>query len=215
MKYAEVLLSIVRPGEGYTEDRIRKMFGTGETDIQFPPHSRAPHLPDCVCRQNGKLQFRDDIYGRDRALIAILKGDDRKVADIPIERRENPIFAARCLHCPTSSHCGVIAGAIDPATDGAARDGTEAITTAVRASSRACSAARSPARRRRQSPATAPLHAGWRSASTGKQFRRSASGRGRFLRGFLSHRLFRLLRPDLRVAAAMRLRVEAVAGAAQ
>ena len=35
-KYAEVLLSIVRPGEGYIEDRILKMFGQGEMDIQFP-----------------------------------------------------------------------------------------------------------------------------------------------------------------------------------
>ena len=35
-KYAEVLLSIVRPREGYTTDRILKMFGQSEMDIQFP-----------------------------------------------------------------------------------------------------------------------------------------------------------------------------------
>jgi hypothetical protein len=35
----------------------------------------------------GKLQFRDDVYGRDSRMIDILKGSERKVADIPIERR--------------------------------------------------------------------------------------------------------------------------------
>jgi hypothetical protein len=41
--------------------------------------------------KDGKLQTRDDIYGRDRALLAVLKGDDRKVADIPIARSENAV----------------------------------------------------------------------------------------------------------------------------
>jgi L,D-transpeptidase YcbB len=86
--YAEVLLSLVRPGDGYTEDRIRKMFGTSETDIQFPTF-----IPVNLTYQTafvddgGKLEIRDDIYGRDRALLAVLKGTDRKIADIPVEHR--------------------------------------------------------------------------------------------------------------------------------
>jgi murein L,D-transpeptidase YcbB/YkuD len=89
-KYAEVLLSLVRPDEGYTEDRIKKMFGSGETDIQFPTF-----IPVNLTYQTafvddaGKLEFRDDVYGRDRALLAILNGSDRKVADIPIEHKED------------------------------------------------------------------------------------------------------------------------------
>ncbi len=92
VKYAEVLLSIVRPGQGYTEDRIRKMFGNTETDIQFPKFIPV-HLTyqTAFVDENGKLEFRDDIYGRDKALLAVLNGDERKVADIPIERKENPI----------------------------------------------------------------------------------------------------------------------------
>ena len=44
VKYAEVLLSVVRPGEGYTQDRIRKMIASmGERDIQFP-HYLPVHL---------------------------------------------------------------------------------------------------------------------------------------------------------------------------
>jgi L,D-transpeptidase YcbB len=92
VKYAEVLLSIVKPREGYTEDRIRGMFSNQELDIRLPTF-----IPVHVTYQtafvdkDGKLQTRDDIYGRDRALIAILKGDDRKVADIPIARSENTV----------------------------------------------------------------------------------------------------------------------------
>jgi len=37
----------------------------------------------------GKLEFRDDIYGRDHALLAILNGTERKVADIPIQRKDS------------------------------------------------------------------------------------------------------------------------------
>jgi L,D-transpeptidase YcbB len=94
VKYAEVLLSIVRPRDGYTQDRIRKMFGDGELDISFPTFIPV-HLTyqTAFVDEQGKLEFREDIYGRDKTLLAILKGDDRerKVADIPIERRDNAV----------------------------------------------------------------------------------------------------------------------------
>jgi murein L,D-transpeptidase YcbB/YkuD len=94
VKYAEVLLSLVRPHDGYTQDRIRKMFGEGELDISFPTFIPV-HLTyqTAFVDEQGKLEFREDIYGRDKALLAILKGDDRerKVADIPVERRENAV----------------------------------------------------------------------------------------------------------------------------
>jgi L,D-transpeptidase YcbB len=87
--YAEVLLSLVRPDDGYTEERIKKMFGPNEVNIDFPKF-----VPVNLTYQTafvddaGKLEFRDDIYGRDKTLIAILKGD-RKDADIPVEHRED------------------------------------------------------------------------------------------------------------------------------
>jgi L,D-transpeptidase YcbB len=92
VKYAEVLLSIVRPREGYTEDRIRRMFGSNETDISFPNFIPV-HLTyqTAFVDENGKLQFRDDVYDRDKVLLSILKSDERKVADTPIERRENAV----------------------------------------------------------------------------------------------------------------------------
>ncbi len=87
--YAEVLLSLVRPNDGYTEERIKKMFGPNEVNIDFPTF-----VPVNLTYQTafadgaGKLEFRDDIYGRDKTLIAILKGD-RKDADIPVEHKED------------------------------------------------------------------------------------------------------------------------------
>jgi len=87
--YAEVLLSLVRPNDGYTEERIKKMFGPNEVNIDFPKF-----VPVNLTYQTafvddaGKLEFRDDLYGRDKTLLAILKGD-RKDADIPIEHKED------------------------------------------------------------------------------------------------------------------------------
>jgi L,D-transpeptidase YcbB len=90
-RYAEVLLSLVRPNDGYTIARIQKMIAEGsEQDIQFPNF-----VPVYLTYQtafvddDGRLQFREDIYGRDKALVALMTGSERRVADIPIERREN------------------------------------------------------------------------------------------------------------------------------
>jgi L,D-transpeptidase YcbB len=86
-KYAEVLLSLVRPNDGYTEERIKRMFGPNETNIEFPTY-----IPVNVTYQTafvddeGKLEFRDDVYGRDRQLLAILHSQqEMRVADIPVQ----------------------------------------------------------------------------------------------------------------------------------
>jgi murein L,D-transpeptidase YcbB/YkuD len=87
--YAEVLLSLVRPNDGYTEERIKKMYGPNEVNIDFPTFVPVNlSYQTAFVDSEGKLEFRDDIYGRDKALIAILKGD-RKDADIPVEHKED------------------------------------------------------------------------------------------------------------------------------
>jgi murein L,D-transpeptidase YcbB/YkuD len=100
LTYAEKLLSLTLPQEHYTEARIEKMFGNGEININFPASKQIPvHLTyqTAFVDPDGKLQFRDDVYGRDARMIAILKGE-RKIADIPVERPPNtsakPVRAA-------------------------------------------------------------------------------------------------------------------------
>jgi murein L,D-transpeptidase YcbB/YkuD len=93
-KYAEMLLSLVRPNDGYSLERIKKMIdGGGEQDIQFPTSAYVPvnlTYQTAFVDDDGKLQFRDDVYGRDRQLLAIMKGDERKVADVAVEHRDDP-----------------------------------------------------------------------------------------------------------------------------
>src|SRR5262249_35248254 len=36
----------------------------------------------------GKLQIRPDVYGRDARVLAALKGDERRMADIPVEHSQ-------------------------------------------------------------------------------------------------------------------------------
>ena len=89
VKYAEVLLSIALPKEGYTQERLHRMFGSSEQNINLPQH-----IPVHITYQTayvddaGKLVMLDDVYGRDARMLAILKGDERRVAEIPVERRE-------------------------------------------------------------------------------------------------------------------------------
>jgi L,D-transpeptidase YcbB len=90
-KYAEMLLSLVRPNDGYSLERIKKMIDAGgEQDIQFPTYMPVNlTYQTAFVDDDGKLQFREDIYGRDRQLLAILKGDERKMADTAVEHRED------------------------------------------------------------------------------------------------------------------------------
>jgi murein L,D-transpeptidase YcbB/YkuD len=87
-KYAEVLLGIANPRDNYTADRIRRMYGSAEVDI----HLQTP-IPVHITYQtayvndDGKLVIRDDIYGRDARYFALMKGEERKIADIAIENR--------------------------------------------------------------------------------------------------------------------------------
>jgi murein L,D-transpeptidase YcbB/YkuD len=87
LKYGEVLLGLALPNEHYTADRLQKMFGGSEVNINFPTA-----IPDHLTYQTafvddaGALQIRDDVYGRDAKLISILKGSERKVADLAVDR---------------------------------------------------------------------------------------------------------------------------------
>jgi L,D-transpeptidase YcbB len=87
-QYAEVLLHIANPKDGYTAERIRNMYGTGERDIQLQYQIPVHLTYQTATVENGHLVIREDIYGRDARLLAALKGEDRRIADTPVERRE-------------------------------------------------------------------------------------------------------------------------------
>ncbi len=75
-KYAEVILSLARPQDGYTAERIKKMYGTAETDIQFSTQIPV-HLTyqSAFVDDDDKLQFRRDVYSLDSRTIAALKSE--------------------------------------------------------------------------------------------------------------------------------------------
>jgi murein L,D-transpeptidase YcbB/YkuD len=81
--YGEKLLSVVMPQEKYTAEKLRSMYGPGEININFP-QTLPVHLTyqTAWVDDAGTLQIRDDVYGRDARHIAILRGDERRVADV-------------------------------------------------------------------------------------------------------------------------------------
>ncbi len=62
------------PGEKYTPERVRSMYGSGEVDLKFPtPIPVNITYQTAFVDDGGKLQFRKDVYGRDATMINILK----------------------------------------------------------------------------------------------------------------------------------------------
>jgi L,D-transpeptidase YcbB len=90
LTYGEKLLSLVLPNERYTEAKLESMFGGSEININFPRFIPV-HLTyqTAFVDDAGKLQLREDVYGRDAKMFAILKSSERKVADIAVERAPN------------------------------------------------------------------------------------------------------------------------------
>ena len=87
LMYGEKLLSLVLPNEHYTTERLRKMFGGSEVNINFP-RSIPVHITyqTAFVDDDGKLQIREDVYGRDAKMLAILKGTEHKIADVAVDR---------------------------------------------------------------------------------------------------------------------------------
>jgi hypothetical protein len=103
LKYAEVLLSLVRPSDGLTQERIHALFGDSEIDIPFPaPVPVHVTYQTAFVNDHGQLEFRGDLYGHDQALLALMKGPERKVVDIPIQRRDN-MTRRQLLAMPTTA----------------------------------------------------------------------------------------------------------------
>jgi L,D-transpeptidase YcbB len=86
-KYAEVLLNIARPGENWTADKVKRMFGTGEQDIQLPATIWVLlTYQNAFVDDAGKLQIRRDIYNIDSRTLAAIK-TERGMIESPQERK--------------------------------------------------------------------------------------------------------------------------------
>jgi L,D-transpeptidase YcbB len=78
-QYAATLLNITMPNERYTPEKIRSMYGRSEIDLKFPTP-----IPVNITYQTafvddaGKLQLRRDVYGRDAAMVALLRNSRTK-----------------------------------------------------------------------------------------------------------------------------------------
>ncbi len=91
-KYAEVLFSIARPSENWTADRVTRMFGSGEQDIQLP----APiwvHLTyqTAFVDDAGKLHTRRDIYNIDGRTLAAIKSERGMIDPLEDRKREQEV----------------------------------------------------------------------------------------------------------------------------
>ena len=78
-QYAAVLLGITLPNEHYTPEKIRSMYGRSEIDIRFPtPVPVNITYQTAFVDDAGKLQIRRDVYGRDAAMMALLRNGRNK-----------------------------------------------------------------------------------------------------------------------------------------
>jgi len=86
-QYAEVLLSLSQPNEGFTPARIRSMYGDDERTINLknpiPVHVT---YQTAFVDHSGQLNLREDIYGLDAAVLKLMRGSERMIADTPIPR---------------------------------------------------------------------------------------------------------------------------------
>jgi murein L,D-transpeptidase YcbB/YkuD len=100
-KYAEVITGLALPGgKSYTADQIKGMFGHSEIDLRFT-HQIPVHITyqSAFVDENGTLQIRDDIYGRDAQTLAALK-TDRRQADVPVARSQ-PNYSRPSVRLPS------------------------------------------------------------------------------------------------------------------
>jgi L,D-transpeptidase YcbB len=110
--YAATLLNIAMPNERYTPERIRSMYGRSEIDLKFPTP-----IPVNITYQTafvddfGKLQLRKDIYGRDAAMMALLRNEKNRNLEAVVAHSQ-PSYTR-----PTSLPAGVsVAGDYGPSS---------------------------------------------------------------------------------------------------
>ena len=96
-KYAEILLNIARPSEHWTVDRVTRLYGAGEQDIQVAQGNIWVHITyqSAFVDDTGKLHTRGDIYGIDSRTMAAIRSERAIIENAPApERKQDPEVAS-------------------------------------------------------------------------------------------------------------------------
>jgi murein L,D-transpeptidase YcbB/YkuD len=90
LRYAELLLNIARPGEDWTQEKIRKMYGQQEHKLDFKNLIPVHIVYNTAEVRDGKLIIRNDLYKVDAATIKNLnaKGNERKQLEVAIKHAD-------------------------------------------------------------------------------------------------------------------------------
>ena len=85
-KYAETLLSLSQPEDGFTVQRLHSLYGRGERNIDLKnPIPVYLTYQTIFFDEAGHLQTRPDLYGLDKKVTSLLRGEPA-VAHIPVAR---------------------------------------------------------------------------------------------------------------------------------
>ncbi len=98
LKYAELLMNIARPGENWTQEKIRKLYGQQEHRLDFKNVIPVHLIYNTAEVRDGKLIIRSDIYKVDAATIKQLKatGNERRQLEVAV-RHADPTPDRRAL----------------------------------------------------------------------------------------------------------------------
>jgi len=98
LKYAELLMNLARPGENWTQEKIRKMYGQQEHRLDFKNNIPVHIIYNTAEVHDGKLIIRKDIYKVDAATIKNLKatGNERRQLEVAV-RHADPTPDRRAL----------------------------------------------------------------------------------------------------------------------
>jgi murein L,D-transpeptidase YcbB/YkuD len=89
-KYAEVVLNIARPHERWTAERITRMYGGAEQNLQIQPAVITVHVTyqTAFVGNAGKLQMRRDIYNLDSRTVAAIRSERGNLEGAPVRKRD-------------------------------------------------------------------------------------------------------------------------------